>query len=225
MKHLGAFSLTVSAAALALAACNSTGSTDTASASSTPAQTDSASSNMPADSGMQTPAPATSNAPNPTVGGAPMNASATIVTNASAAPNLTTLVSAVKAAGLVDTLNGAGPFTVFAPTNDAFSRLAPGTLDNLMKPENKATLVKVLTYHVVPGNISSAQILDKIKTGGGSTTLTTVEGEPLTFRLVNGGLEITGVSGNKSYVQTPDVRQSNGVVHVINGVLVPTLGS
>ncbi len=160
---------------------------------------------------------------NPTVGGAPMIASRTIVQNASAAPNLSTLVAAVKAAGLVDTLSGPGPFTVFAPTNDAFGRLAPGTVDTLLKPENKASLTKVLTYHVVSGDVSAAQLQQRIAAGGGTATLTTVAGAPLTARIENGNVTLTDQGGNKSYVETADVRQSNGVVHVVNGVLVPTL--
>ena len=135
-----------------------------------------------------------------------------------------TLVAALKAAGLVETLQGAGPFTVFAPTNDAFSRLAPGTVDTLLKPENKATLAKVLTYHVVPGTLTLTDIQAKVTAGGGKAVLTTVEGEPLTIELIGGGVQLTDVNGNKSYIETPDVAQSNGVVHVVNGVLSPKLG-
>ena len=160
---------------------------------------------------------------NPTVGGAAMDATKTITDNASAAPNLSTLVSAVKAAGLATTLSGTGPFTVFAPTNDAFTRLAPGTVDTLMKPANKATLAKVLTYHVVPGTITLADLQQRATAGGGKVVLTTVEGEPLTIEIANGAVALTDVNGNKSYVETPDVRQSNGVVHVVNGVVLPKL--
>lgn len=160
----------------------------------------------------------------PKVGGAPMYPDKPIAQNASQAPNLTTLVAAVKAAGLVDTLAGPGPFTVFAPTNDAFSRLAPGTVDTLLKPENKATLAKVLTYHVVPGTLTLTDIQAKVTAGGGKAVLTTVEGEPLTIELIGGGVQLTDVNGNKSYIETPDVAQSNGVVHVVNGVLSPKLG-
>ncbi len=163
-------------------------------------------------------------AANPAVGGAPMLATRTIVENASAAPTLTTLVAAVKAADLATTLSGPGPFTVFAPTNDAFGRLAPGMVDTLLKPENKASLVKVLTYHVVPGAITGEQLKERIMTGGGSTTLTTVEGDPITATLVGSIIALTDVNGNKSYVETADVRQSNGIVHVVNGVIVPKLG-
>lgn len=170
-----------------------------------------------------TPAPAATPAPNPKVGGVDMLDTKTIVDNASAAPNLTTLVTAVKAAGLVETLSGPGPFTVFAPTNDAFSRLAPGTVDTLLKPENKATLTKILTYHVVPGAISGMQLLDMIKAGGGKATLTTVAGAPLTAELEGSAVKLTDANGNPAYVSVADVRQSNGVVHVINGVLLPKL--
>lgn len=160
---------------------------------------------------------------NPMVGGAEMFPSKTIVENASASADHTTLVAAVKAAGLVETLSGPGPFTVFAPTNDAFGRLAPGTVDTLLKPENKAALTKVLTYHVVPGNMSAAQIQSAITAGGGTATLTTVEGEPLRASVENGAVVLTDVNGNKSFVTQADVRQSNGVVHVVNGVLLPKM--
>jgi len=204
--------LTTATAALALAGCSTMkddmGTTSTASTSTT--ATTSASTMTPAG--------------NPSVGGAAMMASKTIVENASAAPNLTTLVAAVKAAGLVETLSGPGPFTVFAPTNDAFALLAPGTVDSLLKPENKASLVKVLTYHVVPGSISSAQLMKMITDGGGTATLTTVEGQPITATMEGNAVKLTSATGNVSYVQTADVRQSNGMVHVVNGVLIPTLG-
>ncbi|MDF0489818.1 fasciclin domain-containing protein [Sphingomonas sp. H39-1-10] len=163
-------------------------------------------------------------APNPTVGGAAMDASKPIPVNAAAAPTLSTLVKAVTAAGLVPTLSGPGPFTVFAPTDDAFGRLAPGTVDTLLKPANKATLTKVLTYHVVPGKITIAQLQAQATAAGGSTTLTTVEGEPLKVTVNNNVIELSDVNGNKSYISTGDVMQSNGVVHVVNGVLLPKLG-
>uniref|UniRef100_UPI0035C94CF5 fasciclin domain-containing protein n=1 Tax=uncultured Sphingomonas sp. TaxID=158754 RepID=UPI0035C94CF5 len=170
------------------------------------------------------PAAAAAATTNPTVGGAVMDATKPIAVNAAAAPNLTTLVSAVKAAGLATTLSGPGPFTVFAPTNDAFSRLAPGTVTTLLKPENKATLAKVLTYHVVPGTLTLADIQAKVTAGGGKASLTTVEGEPLVIEMVGGGVQLTDVNGNKSYIETPDVKQSNGVVHVVNGVVLPKIG-
>ncbi|MGU3390224.1 fasciclin domain-containing protein [Sphingomonas sp. M1A8_2b] len=198
--------------ALALAACSGKSKDDVASASTTPAQT--------AALAVPNGPPAVSN---PTVGGVPMMATQTIVDNASAAPNLSTLVAAVKAAGLVPTLSGPGPFTVFAPTNDAFGRLAPGMVDTLLKPENKASLTKVLTYHVVPGVVTADDLRKRIAAGRGTATLTTVEGDPITATLVGAVITLTDVNGNKSYVETADVRQSNGIVHVVNGVIVPKL--
>jgi uncharacterized surface protein with fasciclin (FAS1) repeats len=161
--------------------------------------------------------------PEPSVGGAVMDPDATIVANAAKAPNLTTLVQAIKAAGLADTLSGPGPFTVFAPTNAAFGRLAPGTVETLLKPENKASLVKLLDYHVVSGTISAADLRAQIAAGGGTAKLTTIEGDPLTATLTQNVITLTDVNGNKSYIQTGDVRQSNGIVHVVNGVLIPNL--
>ena len=170
------------------------------------------------------PAAAAAAAPNPTVGGAVMDAAKPIAANAAAAPNLTTLVAAAKSADLIATLSGPGPFTVFAPDNDAFGRLAPGTMDTLLKPANKASLAKVLTYHVVPGTITLEDLTNRIKAGNGTATLTTVEGEPLKVSNDGGAFLLTDVNGNKSYIETPDVRQSNGIVHVVNGVMIPKLG-
>lgn len=170
-------------------------------------------------------APATASAAaNPAVGGAAMYPNRTIVANASAAPNLTTLVSAVRAAGLAETLSGPGPFTVFAPTNEAFGRLAPGMVETLLKPENKASLTRVLNYHVVPGAITAADLRARVQAGGGMAQLTTAAGDLLTARIEGGELTLTDMNGTRTYVETPDVRQSNGVVHVVNGVLVPRLG-
>jgi uncharacterized surface protein with fasciclin (FAS1) repeats len=160
-------------------------------------------------------------ASNPTVGGAAMMPQKTIVENASAAPNLTTLVAAVKAAGLVDTLASPGPFTVFAPTNAAFDKLPTGTVDTLLKPENKGTLTTVLTYHVVAGKLTAGHIIAAINKGGGKAELTTVAGEKITARLVAGKVVITDAKGGKSTVTTANVMQSNGVVHVIDSVLLP----
>ena len=157
----------------------------------------------------------------PMVGGAPMLASKTIVENASQAKNLTTLVSAVKAAGLVDTLSGAGPFTVFAPTNEAFDKLPKATVEKLMQPDMKADLTKILTYHVVPGKLDAAELKKDIKAGGGSYTMKTVEGGPLTARMDGGKLVLIDAMGGGSVVEIPDVYQSNGVVHVIGSVLMP----
>ncbi len=157
----------------------------------------------------------------PPVGGAPMFANKTVVENASAAPNLSTLVAAVKAAGLVDTLSGPGPFTVFAPTNDAFAKLPAGTVDTLVKPENKDTLTKILTYHVIAGKIDSKMLLKLIKKNGGSYQAKTVQGEMLTFSVDGGMIKITDAKGGTAMVTTADVYQSNGVAHVIDTVLMP----
>ncbi len=157
----------------------------------------------------------------PTVGGAAMYPSKTIVQNASASPDLTTLVAAVKAAGLVDTLSSAGPFTVFAPTNEAFNKLPAGTVDTLVKPENKDTLTKILTYHVVAGNVSAGELVKMIKSGGGKATLKTVNGENLTASLKGKSVVLTDEKGGTSMVTIADVYQSNGVVHVIDTVLMP----
>ena len=157
----------------------------------------------------------------PMVGGAAMYPSKTIAMNASAAPNLTTLVAAVKAAGLVDTLNGPGPFTVFAPTNDAFAKLPAGTVDTLTQPENKPTLTKILTYHVVSGKYDAKKLMKEIKKAGGSYQLTTVQGEPLTLSVDGGMIKIADAKGGTAMVTTADVFQSNGVVHVVDTVLMP----
>jgi uncharacterized surface protein with fasciclin (FAS1) repeats len=157
----------------------------------------------------------------PMVGGAPMMASKTIVENASQAKNLTTLVAAVKEAGLVDTLSGAGPFTVFAPTNEAFAKLPKEAVDKLMQPDMKADLAKVLTYHVVAGKFDSAAIAKEIKMGNGSYTMKTVEGEPLTARMNGDKLVLIDAKGGGATVEIADVYQSNGVVHVIDSVLMP----
>ncbi len=158
---------------------------------------------------------------NPMVGGAAMLPAKNIVENASAAPNLTTLVAAVKAAGLVETLASPGPFTVFAPTNTAFDKLPDGTVGTLVKPENKATLTKILTYHVVAGKLTAKDVMAAIKAGGGKASLTTVAGEKLTARLSGSSIVITDAKGGQSAVTTADVMQSNGVVHVIDSVLLP----
>jgi len=161
-------------------------------------------------------------AENPMVGGAPMSASKDIVTNALASNDNKTLVAAVKAAGLVSTLQGPGPFTVFAPTDEAFAGLPAGTVDTLVKPENKATLTKNLTYHVVPGKLDFAALQSKIQAGGGKASLTTVQGEPITVAM-NGprNITITDSKGNVAQITTYDVYQSNGVIHTIDKVLTP----
>jgi uncharacterized surface protein with fasciclin (FAS1) repeats len=133
----------------------------------------------------------------------------------------TTLVTAVKSADLVTTLKGKGPFTVFAPTNDAFSKLPAGTVDALLKPENKAKLAGILTYHVVPGKLMASDVLAAIKKGNGKVVLTTVNGGELTVTLDGGKVKITDAKGGVSYVTTADLNASNGVVHVVDAVLMP----
>ena len=157
----------------------------------------------------------------PMVGGHAMYSSKTIVQNAVNSDDHKTLVAAVKAAGLVDTLNGPGPFTVFAPTDEAFAKLPAGTVDTLVKPENKATLTKILTYHVVPGRLDSKAIAEMIKAGGGKATLKTVEGEPLIASMDGSSLVLTDSKGKTSKVTIPDVYQSNGVIMVVDSVLTP----
>lgn len=133
----------------------------------------------------------------------------------------TTLVAAVKAADLVATLKSAGPFTVFAPVNDAFAKLPAGTVENLLKPENKATLAKILTYHVVAGNIDSKAVVAAIEKGKGKAVLTTVSGGKLTASLDNGKVKLTDENGGTAFVTTVDLKGSNGVIHVIDGVVLP----
>ncbi len=148
------------------------------------------------------------------VGGSPMYPSKNIVQNAVNSRDHTTLVAAVKAAGLVDTLEGKGPFTVFAPTNAAFGKLPAGTVDGLVKPENKATLTKILTYHVVPGKLEAADLTDGKK-------LKTVDGEMLTISNKDGKVTLTDAKGGTSTVTIANVNQSNGVIHVVDTVLMP----
>jgi uncharacterized surface protein with fasciclin (FAS1) repeats len=144
-----------------------------------------------------------------------------IVEAAVATPDLSTLVTAVKAAGLVDTLASPGPFTVFAPTNAAFGKLPAGTVETLVKPENKGTLTTVLTYHVVAGTFDSKAIAAAIKSGNGKATLTTVQGQKLTASMYGDKLIVTDAKGGKTTVALADLRQKNGVVHVIDSVLMP----
>ncbi len=160
-------------------------------------------------------------AADPMVGGAPMMASKNIVQNASQAKNLTTLVAAVKEAGLVDTLEGPGPYTVFAPTNAAFDKLPKATVEALMKPDMKADLKKVLTYHVVAGKVDAAELAKDIKAGGGTYNMKTVEGGTLTAKMDGDRIALIDEKGGGAFVETPDVYQSNGVVHVIDSVLMP----
>ena len=158
---------------------------------------------------------------NPMVGGAAMYKTKNIVENAVNSKDHTTLVAAVKAAGLVDTLMSAGPFTVFAPVNSAFDALPAGTVETLLKPENKPTLVKILTYHVVAGNMDSKTIAKAIKKGKGKATFKTVSGGTLTAMMSGGKLVLTDEKGGKSTVTIADVKQSNGVIHVVDSVLLP----
>lgn len=156
------------------------------------------------------------------VGGAAMSPSQNIVENALNSKDHTTLVAAVKAAGLAETLQGPGPFTVFAPTNAAFAKLPAGTVDNLLKPENKATLTSVLTYHVVAGKYDMKALMKKIKQGNGSTELKTVNGAPL-WLMMNGphNIQVKDDKGNVANISTYDVQQKNGVIDVIDTVLMP----
>lgn len=155
------------------------------------------------------------------VGGAPMYPSKNIVENAMNSKDHKTLVAAVKAADLVETLQGKGPFTVFAPTDDAFAKLPAGTVETLVKPENKEMLTKILTYHVLPGKYSSKQVWSAVKAGNGKAMMKTVNGEELTFWTKHKDLYITDAKGNEAKVTIADVNQSNGVIHVIDNVLIP----
>ena len=157
-----------------------------------------------------------------TVGGAPMYSQKNIVENAVNSKDHTTLVAAVKAAGLVETLESPGPFTVFAPTNAAFAKLPAGTVDNLVKPENKDTLTKILTYHVVPGRLTAATLMKAIKDGEGTAKFKTVAGGDIWIKQAGPGkLSVTDAKGDVAIVTIPDVLQSNGVIHVIDTVLLP----
>ncbi|MCA1622250.1 MAG: fasciclin domain-containing protein [Acidobacteria bacterium] len=158
---------------------------------------------------------------NPMVGGAAMYKTKNIVQNAVNSKDHTTLVAAVKAAGLVETLQGKGPFTVFAPTNSAFNALPAGTVDTLVKPENKAMLTKILTYHVVAGNMDSKKIMKAIKKGNGKAMLTTVSGDTLTASMNGNSLVLTDEKGGISTVTIANVKQSNGVIHVVDTILMP----
>jgi uncharacterized surface protein with fasciclin (FAS1) repeats len=163
----------------------------------------------------------TAYADDPMVGGAAMYPTKNIIENAVNSADHTTLVAAVKAAGLVDTLEGPGPFTVFAPTNEAFAKLPAGTVDILLKPENKDALVKVLTYHVVPGRLTGRMLETMAKANGGKAMLTTVEGEQLTAWKDMDGWWLQDSKGDKARITIANVIQSNGVIHVIDTVMLP----
>jgi len=159
--------------------------------------------------------------PATTVGGGQPSPTATVVENAVNSNMHNTLVAAVKAADLVGVLSGPGPFTVFAPTDGAFAKLPAGTLDTLLKPENKPTLAKILTYHVVPGRVTATDVLAAIKAGGGKAELTTVEGQKLTAQLNGQNVEVIDAQGGRALVIKADVTSSNGVIHVTNAVSLP----
>jgi uncharacterized surface protein with fasciclin (FAS1) repeats len=168
-------------------------------------------------------APALSREMTKMVGGAAMYPSKTIVDNAVNSKDHTTLVAAVKAAGLVDTLKSPGPFTVFAPTNRAFGKLPAGTVDTLVMPQNKATLTGILTYHVVPGRLTAQDLMAQVKAGGGKAMLKTVQGETLTvMQTSKSRLTITDKKGDVATITIPNVMQSNGVIHVVDTVLLPS---
>ncbi|WGM30307.1 fasciclin domain-containing protein [Brevundimonas sp. NIBR11] len=197
--------LTVASAALVgLAACNN---------------------NSDAEKAAETAAPAAPMAPastDPVVGGAAMSPNDTIVTNAAKASNLTTLVSAVQAAGLAETLSGPGPFTVFAPDNAAFDKVPAATREALMAPAGKADLTEILTYHVVPGRLTAADLATQAQANGGKVELTTVEGDTLTANVnPDGSVTLTDEKGGTARVTQADVLQSNGVVHIIDTVVMP----
>jgi uncharacterized surface protein with fasciclin (FAS1) repeats len=162
-------------------------------------------------------------AKNPMVGGAPMYASKNIIENAVNSKDHTTLVAAVKAAGLVETLEGKGPFTVFAPTNEAFAKLPAGTVETLLKPENKAKLVKILTCHVVAGDIMSGAVKKMVKDAGGTYDIKTVGGCVIKAMTKNGKVTLTDESGATAHVTIANVKQSNGEIHVIDKVLLPKM--
>jgi uncharacterized surface protein with fasciclin (FAS1) repeats len=177
---------------------------------------------MTMDGGMDTSASASARTQGTvTVGGAPMYATRNIIENAVNSRDHTTLVAAVKAAGLVDTLSGPGPFTVFAPTNAAFARLPAGTVETVLRPENRPMLQSVLTYHVVPGRLTAADLMAQIRAGGGSARLKTVQGGILTARMSGNSIVLTDGRGGMSTVTQANVMQSNGVIHVTNAVSMP----
>ena len=169
-------------------------------------------------------AAAAATATNPMVGGAAMLGTRSIAENCASAPNLSTLARAMEAGGVRATLAESGPVTVFAPTDAAFGRLAGGAVQQLLDPANRPALVKVLRYHVVPGAITLDDLRARVRHAGGRLQLTTVAGEPLVASSDGAALALTDANGNTSYVETPDVQQRDGIVHVVNGVLVPRLG-
>lgn len=207
----------------ALTACQQDAATDTTTALAPPAQAPVTASPVATatDPAMSAEADATARTDNPMVGGAPMYADRDIVTNAATSKEHTTLVAAVQAAGLADTLKGPGPFTVFAPTDAAFEKLPTGAVDGLLKPEMKSDLSRVLTYHVVAGDLDVATLVQRIEAGGGTAALRTVEGTPLSAKLDGDTVTLSDAKGGVARVTTADVRQSNGVIHVVDAVLMP----
>jgi len=199
--------LTAAAAALALAGCGSKTETPTETTTVAGGET----------------APVETATTNPMVGGAEMLPTKTIVENASASPIHKTLVAAVKQAGLVETLSGTGPFTVFAPTDDAFAQVPAVTRDGWMRPAQKEVLASILKYHVVPGKLTAADLTAKITEGGGKAVLKTADGQNLTATKSGDAILLTSASGNKATVTQADVGQSNGVIHVVDAVLVPKM--
>ncbi len=153
----------------------------------------------------------------------PMVPTRTILDNATATPSLSSLVAAIRAAGLATTLAGPGPYTLFAPSNEAFARLAPGVQDQLLQPANRDSLVKLLRFHMVPGVVGIADLQQKIAAGGGTAKLMTIQGEWLTVTMTQSVITLTDSGGNKSYIEAGDMPQANGVIHIVNGVLVPKL--
>ena len=212
--HVLSMALVAALAATACARDDAAADTAAADAAATTESTDAMAADTAATDAM---APAT----DPAADAAAATPTTDIVAGATASPDHSTLVSAIQAAGLVDTLKGAGPFTVFAPTNAAFEKLPAGTVDGLLAPDKKADLTKILTYHVVSGNVDSAALTSQIEAGGGKATLTTVEGQPLTASLEGGKVVLTDAKGGKATVATADLRQSNGVIHSIDSVLMP----
>jgi uncharacterized surface protein with fasciclin (FAS1) repeats len=221
MKKTIILGLCISAAALGLGACMNNAANN-GNGNPTRSNTMNNSSAMKSNTAENTSASNGANtSDNPTVGGAAMLRTKDIVDNAVNSKDHTTLVAAVKAAGLVDTLKGPGPFTVFAPTNEAFDKLPKGTVDTLLKPENKAKLTGILTYHVVPGKMDAAAIANAIKDGNGKATMKTVAGGTLTATMEGSDVIVTDEKGGKAKVTIADVVQSNGVIHVVDTVLMP----
>ena len=160
---------------------------------------------------------------NPPIGSVTLRSDATLGVGVAQAPRLATLTQALTTAGLLETLNAPGPLTLFAPTEEAFGRLAPGTTNVLLKPENRASLGKLLRLHLLPGRLTSADLVRLVQAGGGRATLTTLGGETLTLSLSGSVVTLADAGGNRSYVEIADIRQANGVLHVVNGVLIPRI--